>query len=253
MIVASVFVIPVQGETDTSIVATVSGPSVVGLGAVTQYTVTVQGGPAATTNGTYSCTATISGGASANSTLINSGSSSSSTGVFKFNLTTTKVVGDLTINVAATSTSLDGTTITYNNETKWSVKVINPVVFTVNIKNTGKVQVTNIPVYFYVDYSDSNKVPIYTVNVTISASATNTISYNWTTTSLGTGSHELRVEIDPNATFVLFERGGTVQTTTFYYNQGGYGTTNALLYVALIVLVFVVFLVYRKPMPRKKK
>jgi hypothetical protein len=52
---------------------------------------------------------------------------------------------------------------------------------------------------------------------------------------------------------VLFDVGGTVQTTTFYYNQTGYGTINALLYVSVIVLAFVVFLTYRRKAPRKKK
>jgi hypothetical protein len=121
-------------------------------------------------------------------------------------------------------------------------------VFTVNIKNTGNMTVTNIPVYFYVDDNQ-----IYVTNVTITALTTKTVSYNWTAPSLAVGSHVLRVQIDPNATFVLFDVGGTVQTTTFYYNQTGYGTINALLYVSIIVLAFVVFLTYRRKAPRKKK
>ena len=82
---------------------------------------------------------------------------------------------------------------------------------------------------------------------------TKTVIYNWTTTSLSAGSHTLKVQIDPNATFVLFDVGGTVMTTTFIYNQSGYGTINALLWVAVIVLAVVAFLVYRRPAPRKKK
>jgi hypothetical protein len=250
MIAAAAFVMPVQGATDTSIVTTVAGPSVVSLGGVTQYTITVQGGPAAQTNGTYSCKVTMTGFAATNATLINSGASSSNSGVFKFNLSTPQVLGDLTINVFASSTSLDGTTTTYNNDTKSNVKVITPVVFSVTIKNTGNMAVTNIPVYFYVD---SNQDPVYVARVNVSALATKVVTYNWTTTSLSAGSHVLKVEIDPKATFILFERGGTVMTTTFYYNQAGFGTTNAILYVAIIVLIVAVFLVYRRPMPRKKK
>jgi hypothetical protein len=253
MILAASLVMPVNGETDATIAVAVNGPGVVSLGGVTQYTISVQGGPAAQTNGTYSCKVTMTGFAATNATLINSGASSSTSGVFKFNLSTPQVLGDLTINVFASSTSLDGLTTTYNNDTKSNVRVITPVVFSVTIKNTGNMTVTNIPVYFYVDYSDSNQNPIYVANVTVNALSTKVVTYNWTTTSLSAGSHVLKVEIDPKATFVLFDVGGTVMTTTFYYNQTGYGTTNALLYVALIVLVLVVFLVYRRPMPRKKK
>lgn len=250
MIAASVFVMPVQAAEDPTIQASIEGPSVVSLGGVAQYTISMAGGPAASSNGTYSYRVTMTGFAANNATLI-PGSGSSSTGVFKLNLTTPLVLGDLTISLNATSTNPDGTA-NWTIKTM-TVKVINPVVFKVNIKNTGNMTVTNIPVYFYVDYSESKKDPIYVTNVTINALSTKVVTYNWTTTSLAAGSHELKVEIDPSGTFVVFDNGSTVQTTTFYYNQANYGTTNALLYVALIVLVFVVFLVYRRPMPRKKK
>jgi hypothetical protein len=252
MIMASTFVMPVQAQDDATLYAKIDGPSVVGIGSVTQYTITIVGGPAEATNGTYSYKVTMAGYATTNATLTpNTGSSK--TGVFKFNLTTPKVTGDMTFTLFASSKNSTGTETIYNNLTKLNVKVINPIVFTVNIKNTGNMTVTNIPVYFWVDYVDNTSKPVYVANVTVTALTTKAISYNWTTTSLGAGSHELKVEIDPNATFVLFDIGGTVQTTTFYYNQSGYGTTNALLYVALIVLAFVVFLVYRRPVPRKKK
>jgi hypothetical protein len=251
MIAASMFVLPVQAATnDPTLQASINGPEVVSLGGVTQYTIVIAGGPAGTSNGTYSYKATMTGFAANNATLV-PGSASSTTGVFKLNLTTPKVLGGLTISLNATSTNPDGTA-------NWTiktltVKVINPVVFTVNIKNTGNMTVSNIPVYFWVDYKDSTSQPIYVANVTVNALSTKVVTYNWTTTNLGAGSHELRVKIDPNASFVLFDTGSTLQTTTFYYNEAGYGTTNAMLYVALIVVAFVVFLVYRRPMPRKKK
>jgi len=251
MIVASIAIMPVQAQDDTAISAKIAGPSVVNIGDVTQYTITISGGPAQATNGTYSYTVTMSGYASTNATLTpNTGSSA--TGVFNFNLTTPKVTGGLTLKLSAASKNQTGTVTTYNNLTTFSVNVVNPVTFSVTIKNTGNMTVTNIPVYFYVDPTN-NPNPIYITNVTINALSSKTVTYNWTHTTLGAGSHELKVQIDTNKTFVLFDVGGTVMTTTFYYNQSGYGTTNALLYVALIVLVFVVILVYRRPMPRKKK
>jgi hypothetical protein len=262
MIVASTFVMPVQAQDDTSITVKVAGPTeaglgssniIVGLGSSNIITITISGGPAGTSNGTYGCTATVAGYAAANTTLINTGSSSSATGVFEFNLSTPQVLGDLTVNVHASSTDDNNSLTTYNNATSFDVKVVAPIVFTVNIKNTGNMTVTNIPVYFWVDYVDNTSKPVYVANVTVNALSTKAVTYNWTTTSLGAGSHELKVQIDPNATFISFDVGGTNQTTTFYYNQSGYGTTNALLYVALVVLLIVVYLVYRRPMPRKKK
>ena len=262
MIVAATFVMPVQAQDDTSITVKVADPTgavidklpiIVGLGSSNMITITVSGGPAGTSNGTYGCLATVAGYAAANTTLINTGSSNSATGVFKFNLSTPQVLGDLTINVHASSTDDNNSLTTYNNATSFGVKVVAPIVFTVNIKNTGNMTVTNIPVYFYVDYVDTTSLPIYIANVTINALSTKVVTYNWTTTSLGAGAHELKVQIDPSASFIKFDGGATNQTTTFYYNQAGYGTTNALLYVALIVLAFVVFLVYRRPIPRKKK
>ena len=246
MIVASTLVMPVQAQSDSTLFASIDGPSLVSIGGVNQYTITVVGGPAESTNGTYSYKVTMSGYAATNATLI-PGSGTSKTGVFHLNLTTPKVLGDLTISVNATSANPNGTASNSTIKTV-SVKVVNPVVFTVNIKNTGNMTVTNIPVYFYVDDNQ-----IHLANVTVTALTTKTVSYNWTTNSLASGSHVLRVQIDPNATFVLFDVGGTVQTTTFYYNQGGYGTINALLYVSLVVLAFAVFLVYRRKAPRKKK
>jgi hypothetical protein len=247
MLVASTIVMPVHADTDQSISVQVSGPAVVGIGDVTQYTVKVAGGPAGQTNGTYGCQVAMSGFASANATLFSAGSNAK-TGVFVFNLTTPKIAGGLTINFQASSKSLDGSLITYNNDTKTNVQVVNPIVFTVNIRNTGNMTVTNIPVYFYVD---SNQVHV--VNVTIDPQSSKVINYNWTVTGLSSGKHELKVQIDPNATFVLFDVGGTVMTTTFYFNESGYGTTNALLYVAVVVLAVVAYLIYRRPAPRKKK
>jgi hypothetical protein len=248
MLAASAIVMPVHADNDQTISVQVSGPSVVSLGSSNQYTITVAGGPAGQTNGTYGCQVTMTGYASTNATLVNTGSSSSTTGVFVFNLTTPQFVGGLTINVQASSKSLDGTLTTYNNSTQTNVQVINPIVFSVNIRNNGNMTVTNIPVYFYVDNTQ-----IHVANVTIDPQSSKLVTYNWTTTSLGSGQHELKVQIDPNATFVLFDVGGTVMTTTFFFNQSGYGTTNALLYVAIAVLAIVAFIVYRRPAPRKKK
>jgi hypothetical protein len=253
MIVASTFVMPVQAQDDQTIYAQIDGPFVVSVGGVTQYNVTIKGGPAEATNGTYTYRVLLTGYAAVNATLTPY-TGTSKTGIFKFNLTTPKVVGDLSLTLFATSKSADGTNTTYKNETKpFIVKVVNPIVFKVTIKNTGNMTVTKIPVYFWVDYVDNTSKPIYVANVTINALSTKVVTYNWTTNSLGPGSHELKVQIDPNATFVLFDVGGTVQTTTFYFNQSGYGTTNAILWVALIVLVFAVFMVYRRPAPRRKK
>ena len=253
MIVAATLVMPVQASDDQSIIVKVSGPTVVGIGGSNLINVTVAGGPAGSTNGTYTCTATMTGYAATNATLVNTGSSSSLTGRFTFNLTTPKVAGSLTIHISASSENLNGTVTTYNNATTFGVQVVNPIVFTVSIKNTGNMTVTNIPVYFWVDYVDNSSVPVHIANVTIAPQSTQVVSYNWTTNNLGSGSHVLRAEIDPKATFVQFAGGAKVMTTTFYYNQSDYGTTNALLYVALAVLAFLVFIMYRRPVPRKKK
>ncbi len=61
------------------------------------------------------------------------------------------------------------------------------------------------------------------------------------------------MEIDPNATLVTFANGNKTMEQNIYFKVEGSDQYNVYLWVLAIALVVLVFLIWRRPNPKRKK
>lgn len=165
------------------------------------------------------------------------------TGAESFALTVTAgtTTGDLVLTVGLTNGSVSQTE-------KYTIKVVNPVVITADVKNSGNVTLSNIPVQFKADGAVIN-----TTTFTIPANSTKTLTYNWTAGGLSDGDHTVEIVLDPNSEFVTFLDGSTTFSSTFHKGGTIYGTLNIFLAGMVVLLLVVIFLSYMNRGKKRKK
>jgi hypothetical protein len=225
--------------------AELTGPMVVSAGEKQMYVLTMVGGPAEVGQGNYSYTAKVTGDA----VLSPSSGSPKTTGRFYMNLTAPEETGTVTITVTCKSA---GSLQSVTNVIVYKVKVVEPVVIKATIQNTGNVNVTDVPVTLQL-YQDDAWTTFYETTVDVGAGKTTTFWYNWTALDLGSGEHKVRLLLDANNTIVTFEGGSSVYETTIYNDMSGYGTINTIMWLLIIVMVVILFFLWRRPVKGKKK
>jgi len=213
------------------------------------YKVTAAGGPGNTTGGNYTWSVTL-GGDLKNDATLKPSLGTSSTGVFYFNITAPDNAGTVTATIVVKSVNK---TANESATEKITIRVRDPVTLTAKITNTANVTATSVPVYFYLADDSSSLEEIYNTTVDVKALGSKTIIYNWTTYDLESGSHKVKVVIDPESDYVTLNDGGKESTVTFYYQVHGYGAVNSWLWVFVAILLVVLFFVYTRPQKRKKK
>ena len=222
----------------------VDGKSTVATGETNPYEIMAIGGPAEGAGGNYTFSVTLEGKNIDDAWLYPS-DGTSATGIFKFNLTAPTVTTEMTIIVDVTSSSSTGSKQT--SSLNYYVDSVVPIVISAKVINQGSVALTNIPVYFYADGELLEET-----SVSLAAGASTFVYYNWTE-SVGQGQHEITVELDPNGQFVRFASGGTVYTQTIYVGMSDFGNTDAILIGGIVLLAFVAYIVYRRPMAKRRK
>jgi hypothetical protein len=160
---------------------------------------------------------------------------------FTVKVTAGTVLGDLVLSIGLTNGTVQQTE-------KYTIKVVSPLVITADVRNTGNVTLTNVPVQFKVDGAVVNSTVF-----TIPANSTKTLTYNWTAGGLRDGDHTLEIVLDPGSEFVRFVDGSTTFSSTFHKGGTIFGTLNVLLAIAVVVLLVAVFLTYTNRGKRKKK
>jgi hypothetical protein len=222
----------------------VEGKSTVAIKETNLYNVMAIGGPAEGAGGNYSFLVTVEGQNVADA-VISPSNGRSSTGTFKFNLTAPSTATEMTVVVNVTSESSVGTkqtaTITYY------VDSVVPIVIWAKVVNQGSIALSNVPVYFYAD----NQL-LEQENISLAAGGSKLVYYNWTE-SVGQGQHEITVQLDPNGQFVRFESGGTVYSQTIWVGMNDYGNTDAIFIGGIVILIFVAYLVYKRPGSKRRK
>ncbi len=221
---------------------TVSAPTYSFVGQ--NFTVNVDN-PLGFTN--YTMTAYISGsnltGLSPTSTVHNFQASNP---IFSFNVKSP--INQQTLYITITTAAQYGGSYVKSTQTI-QVTVIDPIVFHAVVLNTGVTTVKNLTVNFYLD-SSPNPVG----NVTVKSVAPNqAVSVNFTypldpAKYLGSGEHTLKVTTNNPLVSINGNQGPL--TTNFYY--GTPPNYNWIYYVAVIVVVFMIFLALsagRKPVP----
>lgn len=222
----------------------VEGESTVAIKETNLYSVMAVGGPAEGAGGNYSFLVTVEGQNVADA-VISPSNGRSSTGTFNFNLTAPSTATEMTVVVNVTSESSTGAkqtaTMTYY------VDSVVPIVIWAKVVNQGSVALSNVPVYFYAD----NEL-LEQENISLAAGGSKIVYYNWTE-SVGQGQHEITVQLDPNGQFVRFESGGTVYSQTIWVGMNDYGNTDAILIGGIVILIFVAYLVYKRPGSKRRK
>lgn len=160
---------------------------------------------------------------------------------FTVKVTAGTVLGDLVLSIGLTNG-------TVNQTEKYTIKVVKPVVISAEVRNSGNVTLTNVPVQFKADGAVIN-----TTAFTIPANSTKTLTYNWTAGGLKDGEHTVEIVLDPNSEFVRFLDGSTTFTATFHKGGTIYGTLNIVLAIMVVLLLVVVFLTYTNRGKKKRK
>ncbi len=160
---------------------------------------------------------------------------------FALTVTAGTTTGDLVLTIGLTNGSVSQTE-------KYTIKVISPVVITADVRNTGNVTLSNIPVQFKADGAVIN-----TTTFTIPANSTKTLTYNWTAGGLSDGDHTVEIVLDPDNEFVTFLDGSKTFTSTFHKGGTIFGTLNILLAGFVVLLAVVIILTYLNRGRKKRK
>jgi hypothetical protein len=229
---------------DTPIYISVHGKTTVAILEKNPYTVFAVGGPAEGVGGNYSFVVTVEGADVADA-VISPSNGKSSTGEFKFNLTAPSASTQMTIVVKVTSESDTGSELTAS--LNYYINSVVPIVIAAKVVNEGSMALLNVPVYFYGDGRLLDQQ-----NISLTAGASKIVYYNWTE-SVRQGQHEVQVVLDPNGEFVRFESGGTDYTQTIYVGMNNYDNTDAILIGGIVILLFIGYLVYKRPGQKRRK
>ncbi|OGS56427.1 MAG: hypothetical protein A3K60_00280 [Euryarchaeota archaeon RBG_19FT_COMBO_56_21] len=222
-------------------------PAFAGKSQVVECTVRLSGGPAGDEGGNYTyrieLTADNSTGA-----VATPNTASDPSGFFRFNITMPGEAGQtLTVTVNATSKSTE-TRLSTSTEMNFKIKIVDPIVITAQVFNSGAVDAKNATAKFF---ADGELLGTRVFNVTAGNSVT--LMYNWTFLKIDQGKHVVTVKVDDANSLVEFSDGNNVLSRTIYV--GGQGNpAGAVLTIAVIVASFFVVMTYfQKPGKKSKK
>jgi hypothetical protein len=255
LLLALVLVVPaigltVEGADSDPVNIALDGPTRVGLAEKHTYKLIITGGPEGN-NTTYSWSGALSGENSAEATMVPATGGPLKVGTFFFNLTSPQNSGDLTIEIEANANNPAGGNTSESKE--FTIDVVNPITLEATVKNIGNATAVNVPVMFFLNDDPADPLLIYNTTVTLAPNATQDLKYNWTSYHIGSGQHTILMEIDPNGTMVTFSNGNKTMEQDIYYKMQGADQYNIYLWVLVIALVIIVFLLWRRPNPKKKR
>ena len=224
---------PAAAQEDRYLIA-IDGPSTMIPGEKAVLTVNVTGGP----EGVIKYNATVPYGSA-----VTPRTGTTSSGTFNVTVTAPATTGTFSVTFGVSSENGSAT-----NTARYDIKVVEAVVLSAQLTNAANVTATGVPVQFFVDGEI-----VGTVQATIPANSTKTVTYNWSAPGLSAGQHALKVVVDPEQQFVRFADGGMVFETSFYVGDGGWGLANLLLSLVLVIFMVVVFFTYMNRGKKKRR
>jgi hypothetical protein len=226
----------------------VDHPSYAGMSEAVPIVITAYGGPAADLGGNYSLTEILISATNSTGFDWSPKPTMNELGVFAVNITMPGAAGQTaTFTVNITSQSSDTMNQTYSTS-QFKIKVVEPIVISAKVFNTGDVEAKNVTALFYADGT-----LIHTAEFNVSAGGSKTLSYNWTFASIKRGQHAVTITIDDANDIVEFSNGNNVVTRTIYVGEQG-NPAGAVLTVLLIIVAAIFVLTYlQKPAKRAKK
>lgn len=157
----------------------------------------------------------------------------------KLTVTAPKTAGTYTLVVTYTEQIDDKKSETFTDEKK--IKVVNPVVLSLTVKNEGTVSLSDVTVYFYVD---DKLVENSDTKLSVKAGEKATIKYNYGNADLSHGKHTFYAKAADGSYLNIT---GLDEKQTFYYKQGDYDLANYLMLIALVVLIVVAIYIFTRP------
>ena len=233
----------------SSITIQIDRPTYAGVSELVPITITSSGGPAADLGGNYSVSYINITASNSTGWAWAPQSPSSESGVFRLNLSMPGEANQtITLAVTVRSTAASDSEIETQATVEFKIKVVDPVLISAVVHNSGNVEASNVTAEFY---ADGELLESFVFNV--SANSTRTLFYNWTFSSIGRGAHTITVKIDDPNDVVEFTDGNNVLTKTVYIGEQG-NPVGAILTVLLIIIAILFVLTYlQKPAKRSKK
>ncbi len=221
-------------------------PTFGGINQTVQCKVTMHGGPAADSGGTYNWTGSITAANDTGAEMLPSVGSQSSTGVWFVNVTMPVFAPQtLTIKIIGTSTS-GATSVT--RSASFEMEVVVPISIAATVKNKGGVDAANVTARIF---ADGVLLNTQIVNVTAGSSAT--IRYNWTFLSIKSGKHVVTVTVDDPQNLVEFSNGNNAFSQVIYVGATGNPAAVGLTIGVIIAAILVVLMWLQKPVRRPLK
>jgi hypothetical protein len=186
--------------------------------------------------GNYNWNATVSSGA-----VLPTSGSNSSADTIALTVTAGASTGDLVVTFNLSNGTVEGTA-------KHTIKVIDPVVISAQVKNVGNVTMNDVPVQFKADGAVLNST---TFN--IPANSTKTLTYNWTAGALSNGQHTVEIALDSDNKYVSFLDGSTTFSSTFQVGESWFGWANIILGLMVGLLLVILFFTYMNRGKKRKK
>ena len=235
----------VQAQSDSEVRIYVFGPANVATNSVTSFDVNVVGGPGSD-GGNYSLKVYLEGTnlTGAKPTKSSPLTPKSETGNFTINVTAPR--SSQTITLVINATSQKDSERMYS-EYRHEIQVIEPIVISAKIENTGDVDLRNVVVKFYVDgdYIGDQSITY------LGAKNSTTISYEWLATGVQPGRHEVIITVDMNGDGVIDEQDGDLVISKYFYKE--YGEIHPAIIVTVAVLMIIVILILIRTIRKKRR
>lgn len=220
-------------------------PSFAGTLETVSCTLTIAGGPAAELGTNYTYKAEIVADNETGSSITPT-TGSSADGVFTLSITMPGEAQTVTVRINATSKGeLSSDSVSKLRD--YEIKVVEPIVITATVYNTGTVDVETAKATFYAD-----GILLGEQNFSLAAGESTDLVHNWTWANIADGEHVVTVVIDDEYGIVEFSDGNNVLSKTIYVGSQG-NPIGAVLTVGVIIMGVLVALMYMaKPAKRKK-
>jgi len=243
---AGLALLPGSASAYTPIDISADLPSFSAKSAVVPFTLTVTGGPGGDGVGNFTFKSELSA-KNKTGAAITPTSGTSNDGVWKLNLTLPGEPGQtLKITINATSKNPKTAEIAYK-EREFEVIVVDPIVISVTVYNTGDVGVENATARFY---ADGTLLAEQTFDVP--AKSSKNLAQNWTWLKISDGKHVVTVKIDDPNGIVEFSDGNNVYSQVIYVGDQG-NPIGGILTIGILVMAFFLGLtLMTKPSKRRK-
>jgi len=125
------------------------------------------------------------------------------------------------------------------------IKVVAPIVLSVDIKNNSNSEVNGLSLQFVID-GRAMDLTSDTQNISIAPNSTKTVTYKWIVDSPSGGRHTYSVQVHEDST-PLANITGLNQDHYFYIGQSNHTLVTWIMAIVLIIMILVLIWVIRKP------